>query len=1227
MIDFSKKHLFEVEQGKFNRFIKKKLETKTEYTQNTQFSEGDEEPAMDMSMLVGGDSYEFGTEGTWNEGLGGSWTGSEPGDKSGVTSAMDWQKENWFKTVVMSPLYLVNYVFKDLMKDRPQREEWEHILTALNKINVVSGSVALLVMLLGLNSPFTPSTQLVVSVVSFLGTSYALKKFYNTGLFAKKGEEGAEPAEDSEFEGEEGGEVNFETMNFSPTDGLDLNFGLQEAQEDEYEEEEEEEYTDNTYVIDSSPINIQSTDEFNRTLLEVYGEGNRNVGREINDRISLLQSFSSYIITNDRNFGKFRVPKERNVEYQNIAYAIFKGLVALKSEFETDDTKMTVLSIKGNPLFYKVEVILPSYFKADMIKRRLDAFEDMLKKSDADKEVSVLVNSYQGRFIFKLMRFDSKTLVSMGDILRFKGDDKGNGTALEQYADQKKGLPILMGLQDNETPYVIDFEKNTSGTIVGGSGSGKSWFTFSLMWNFILANSYDQVQFIIMDAKNASFWKAFARMPHVLGLHYDKDTFLQVLTEVEDERARRQEMLEEYGAEDFRGLRAKMREQGDHEGLKNAPLLVVIMDEITATMEYYKGLDDSKETYNAVRGIMTQITAQGRSAGVRLFTIGQRSIDTSVPKGVMSNSSFKFCMKLDNENDIKPMFGDEAMKEKKADMVGMGIASTFDYKTRTMIKTLTLGGKNDDQMLTLIRVVAFDWLRRAHGNVDLTKPPKGMNLDFSFNRPQLLEKSIREMKEGRILSPMMVNEEYALDLENMGVRTRLAPVELGKDEAFVSDNKIVLQKDIETSFIEDMSKPKFPAFEEPVVMPKLVEKEENNWIEESTKNEKKEIDFLDEPDEVGSSELIEEKGDKEEVKKTTISDFISMDDLISAMPVPAPVVKKEEQVSDVPVDMLEEPIPHEGLEGVNGETPNRSVEVPVGEKEGSIDFSIAFDSSKEIETKKSNLQEILDLEVRKERDNKGGGSEPIFPDWGNLNGESTGVDTKIGDTVGDSDGDTAGDNFRIDSDKGEKAPKMPLHEEKEGNGLDNHQPSDTITEDSFSGTEYADDEDDIFGEEENELSPQENEAVGISVADVAIEEKPVEKTQPQETEKSSSGEETHFVWGDIANEEVKEAVTVPADTEMTHVNKEKQDTGKSESINRKPVGAVTIAYESPKVVRKEEPRETVEQYILTYGEKVDMFTYRMEKAEVKNVYTQKKIDQALGMLLIMEEGAYYTAEK
>ncbi|WP_416494236.1 FtsK/SpoIIIE domain-containing protein, partial [Bacillus mycoides] len=127
--------------------------------------------------------------------------------------------------------------------------------------------------------------------------------------------------------------------------------------------------------------------------------------------------------------------------------------------------------------------------------------------------MSVLVSFYQGRFVFKFIRFDSKTLVSLGDILRFKGDDR-KGTAIEQFADESKGLPILLGLQDNESPYVIDFENNTSGTIVGGSGSGKSWLTFSLMWNFVLANSYDSVQFIVMDAKRAPFWESFARMPH-----------------------------------------------------------------------------------------------------------------------------------------------------------------------------------------------------------------------------------------------------------------------------------------------------------------------------------------------------------------------------------------------------------------------------------------------------------------------------------------------------------------------------------------------------------------------------------------------------------------------------------------------------------------------------------------------------------------------------------------
>lgn len=1233
MINFSDKNLYEFEYGKFQRFKDKKLQTQTEYARDTQYSKGEEEEETMMDSVIGGDGFDFGTgDGSgWGDDTGG-WGGAEPGDKSGVTTAMDWQKENWVKTILMSPLYLVSYVFKDMTKDKPQKEEWEHILVALNKINIVSGAIALSVMLLGLNSPFTPSTQLFVAVASFLGTSFALKKFYNTGVFAKngEGEEGTDSAEEDNEFALGGDDLDFANMNYSPADGLDTDFGLLEASEEDYEDDEDEDeddFEDDPFTIAPSPINIQDNTEFNQSLLEAFGKGHKNTGREINERIKLLQSFSDYIITNDRKFGKFLAPKERTTKYDNIAYAVFKGLVALKSEFETDDNKMTVHYIKENPLFYKIEVSLPTYFKAELIKRRLDAFEDMLKKSDADKEVSVIVNSYQGRFIFKLMRFDSRTLVSMGDILRFKGDDKGSGTALEQYADPNKGLPILMGLQDNETPYVIDFEKNTSGAIVGGSGSGKSWFTFSLMWNFVLANPYDQVQFIILDAKNASFWKAFARMPHVLGLHYDKDTFLQVLTEVEDERARRQEMLEQYGAEDFRGLRAKLREAGEYEKLKEAPLLVVIMDEITATMAYFKGLDDDGETYNAVRGIMTQITSQSRSAGVRIVTIGQRSIDTSVPRNVMSNSSFRFCMKLDNENDIKPMFGDEAMKGKKPDMIGMGLALTTDYTTRTMLKTLTLGGRNDDQMLTLIRVVAFDWVRRAHGNVDLMKLPEGMNMSFSFNRPKFYEKTLQEMKEGKILSPMIVNEEYAFDLENMQTRSKLAPIELEADEVTVIDSPVSFQKGEKASFYEDSQNIIIPVVDVFTEAPKLAKDNTQDAIGDSTSFTKKENDFVPSVSLTKEDTGIELKAETQESKISSFDDFISMDSLIPVAEEPV-VVEEVKVVADNPFSNFlhteETPTPVSAGEDIFNFNMDDVVSTP---NNTSQEVEVVSDIVHSLETPKDKLHENTEI-VDSFGSEYSGDVDSLFDldsetDFSN----SSLADTNVGDSSGETDKDTVGEILDFGVDNGKNVPKIGVYGEKVTDVPKLHQPSDFFTQDSFSGAGYdGDDLGDLLGQ----LTEPNPPASIVPTIGNTIEEKEVRKEDKQETQKpqndmkTPSVQEANRVISTPSGQDISASLT---DTEIHTIKNEKQETRKPEETQQAPIGTVTITYDSPKVEKKEEPQETVEQYILVHGEKVDMFTYRMEKEVLQSVYTKKKIDQALNMLLILEEGTYYTAEK
>src|SRR5699024_8103834 len=145
---------------------------------------------------------------------------------------------------------------------------------------------------------------------------------------------------------------------------------------------------------------------------------------------------------------------------------------------------------------------------------------------------------------------------------------------LKQFLDPKKGLPVLVGIKNNEFPVVIDYEDNTSGVIVGGSGSGKSWFTFEILENFLVGNDYHNLQMIIFDKKNAPFWNQYALTPDVIGYHTKAEQLLDICNEVYAEIDRRKELLNELGAESFKGLRAKYRKRGMKEELKRVPLLL-----------------------------------------------------------------------------------------------------------------------------------------------------------------------------------------------------------------------------------------------------------------------------------------------------------------------------------------------------------------------------------------------------------------------------------------------------------------------------------------------------------------------------------------------------------------------------------------------------------------------------------------------------------------------------
>src|SRR5699024_10084867 len=187
--------------------------------------------------------------------------------------------------------------------------EWKGIVKVLNTINLICFFTALLALLIGLNTIFTPTNQMVVGIILFVTTTLIVKYGYKedtwTTSFIKrifgKDKEKANEELDMDFDFGDEGEESTTGFVFEDITG-DSEKGIVED-EDEIIEDDDDEDEDSRYKMKGSPVLVDNQEDFERTMLEVYKAGRKNVGREIQDRLKLVKSFEEYLIQNDTSFG------------------------------------------------------------------------------------------------------------------------------------------------------------------------------------------------------------------------------------------------------------------------------------------------------------------------------------------------------------------------------------------------------------------------------------------------------------------------------------------------------------------------------------------------------------------------------------------------------------------------------------------------------------------------------------------------------------------------------------------------------------------------------------------------------------------------------------------------------------------------------------------------------------------------------------------------------------
>lgn len=194
-------------------------------------------------------------------------------------------------------------------------------------------------------------------------------------------------------------------------------------------------------------------------------------------------------------------------------------------------------------------------------------------------------------------------------------------------------------------PFGIDLRRDgPHGLIAGTTGSGKSELLQTIVASLAVANTPENMTFVLVDYKGGSAFKDCVQLPHTVGMVTDLDNHLveRALRSLGAELTRREHILAGVGAkdiEDYQDLRR--REPGRHSAM---PRLLIVIDEFASMV---------RELPDFVKGLVN-IAQRGRSLGIHLLLATQRPTGVVSPE-IRANTNLRIALRVtDNveSNDV-----------------------------------------------------------------------------------------------------------------------------------------------------------------------------------------------------------------------------------------------------------------------------------------------------------------------------------------------------------------------------------------------------------------------------------------------------------------------------------------------------------------------------------------------------------------------------------------------
>ena len=352
------------------------------------------------------------------------------------------------------------------------------------------------------------------------------------------------------------------------------------------EQPDKEEYTKEPVDLDEALNNVQAN--------------------QLLTRRSLIQNMLPFFPLNRPDFSDMREIQNDTDDFNDLELITVKAIAnVMQKEIEEVQTKL--IDAKEGLFSYVLRFKRINQLNTDQKREALaNEFVNYMRQSPSDRSVQATVE-LDGDYFVVTVQKGEQAVVTIGDILQ-KSENR------QFFENEDNKLPMIIGMDDLGNVILDDAKKFDTCMIMGKPRSGKSWYVFNILMNMMTFNSPDDIQFVIIDPKQANLFFKLSYMPHVVGLHSDKNVLNIMDDIIENEGERRKKLLKDNECDDIWGLRRK--------GIQ-LPILYLVIDEVITVMGNLRAQDPKKEKEFNLK--LKILISELPYVGIRLIFIPHRA--------------------------------------------------------------------------------------------------------------------------------------------------------------------------------------------------------------------------------------------------------------------------------------------------------------------------------------------------------------------------------------------------------------------------------------------------------------------------------------------------------------------------------------------------------------------------------------------------------------------------